>query len=116
MQPDNNGRSMLSGMRASSARLSILVIAALAASSGSGRAQTMDYGSLEDLFGEPVTTSVTGSPQRASDVPASMTIITQEEIRRSGARDIPGILRHVPGIDVLQWSNDDADVAVRGYN
>ena len=80
------------------------------------RAQSMDYGSLQTLFGEPVTTSVTGSPQRASEVPASMIIITQDEIRRSGARDIPGILRHVPGLDVLQWTNDQADVAIRGYN
>ena len=80
------------------------------------RAQSMDYGSLQTLFGEPVTTSVTGSPQRASDVPASMIIITQDEIRRSGARDIPGVLRHVPGLDVLQWANDQADVGIRGYN
>ena len=83
---------------------------------GAAQAQSMDYGALEDLFGEPVTTSVTGSPQRASEVPASMTIITADEIRRSGARDIPGILRHVAGVDVLQWTNDQADVAVRGYN
>ncbi len=79
-------------------------------------AQSIDYGSLEALFGEPVTTSVTGSPQRASDVPASMIIVTQDDIRRSGARDIPGVLSHVAGVSVLQWTNDDADVGVRGYN
>jgi len=91
-------------------------MAMLLAASGSARAQSMDYGALENLFGEPVTTSVTGSPQRASEVPGSMTIITAEEIRRSGARDIPGILRHVAGVDVLQWTNDQADVGIRGYN
>src|ERR1035438_6027048 len=79
-------------------------------------AQSIDYGATEQVFGEPITTSVTGSPQRASDVPATMEIITADEIRRSGARDIPGVLRHVAGIDVLQWRNDDADVAVRGLN
>jgi outer membrane receptor for ferrienterochelin and colicins len=79
-------------------------------------AQSIDYGAAERVFGEPITTSVTGSPQRASDVPATMEIITADEIRRSGARDIPGVLRHVAGIDVLQWRNDDADVAVRGLN
>ena len=79
-------------------------------------AQSIDYGASEQMFGEPITTSVTGSPQRASDVPATMEIITADEIRRSGARDIPGVLRHVAGIDVLQWRNDDADVAVRGFN
>ncbi len=90
--------------------------AAVLFGAGAASAQSMDYGSLESLFGEPVTTSVTGSPQRASDVPASMIIVTQDEIRRSGARNIPQILRHVPGLDVLQWTNDQADVAVRGYN
>ena len=60
-------------------------------------AQAIDYGAFEALFGEPVTTSATGQPQRASEAPANMTIITAEDIRRSGARDIPGLLRHVGG-------------------
>ena len=79
-------------------------------------AQTMDYGSLEQLFGEPVTTSATGSPQRVTEVPANMTIITADEIRRSGARDIPGVLRHVAGVDVMQWTAADTDISVRGYD
>lgn len=79
-------------------------------------AQSMDYGSLEALFGEPVTTSVTGSPQRASAVPATLEIITAEDIRRSGAVHLAGVLRQVSGIDVLQWTASHSDVAVRGYN
>jgi outer membrane receptor for ferrienterochelin and colicins len=78
--------------------------------------QSMDYGAIEELFGEPATLSATGSPQRATDVAANMTIVTRDDIRRSGARDIPGILRHVSGVDVLQWANDDFDVSARGYN
>jgi iron complex outermembrane receptor protein len=79
-------------------------------------AQSIDHGSLEQLFGEPVTTSVTGSPQRASQVPATMEIITAEDIRRSGARDIPGVLQGIAGVDVLRWGTDHSDVAIRGYN
>src|SRR5437879_3286483 len=45
--------------------------------------QSMDYGALEQLFKEPVTTSVNGSPERVSEVPAYMEIITADEIRRS---------------------------------
>jgi outer membrane receptor for ferrienterochelin and colicins len=93
-----------------------IATALLGLTCGSARAQSLDYGSLEALFGEPVTTSVTGSPQRVSEVPASMTIITQDEVRRSGARDLPGILRHVPGVDALRWTADNADVSIRGYN
>jgi outer membrane receptor for ferrienterochelin and colicins len=78
--------------------------------------QSMDYGALEQLFKEPVTTSVDGSPERVSDVPATMVIITADEIRRSGAKDIPGVLRHVGGADTLEWGNDNMDVSVRGYD
>lgn len=80
------------------------------------QAQSMDYGAIEQLFGEPATTSATGSPQRATDVPANLTILTRDDIRRSGARDIPGVLRHVVGVDVLEWANDNYDVSARGYN
>jgi outer membrane receptor for ferrienterochelin and colicins len=79
-------------------------------------AQSVDYGALEQMFNEPVTTSVDGSPQRVSDAPATMEIITAEDIRRSGAKDIPGVLRHVGGVDTLEWGNDDVDVGIRGYD
>jgi outer membrane receptor for ferrienterochelin and colicins len=90
--------------------LAAIVIAAPA------RAQSIDYGALEQMFGEPITTSATGSPQRVTEVPVDMEIITADDIRRSGARDIPGVLKHVVGIDVLQWGNDSSDVGARGYN
>jgi iron complex outermembrane receptor protein len=81
-----------------------------------GYAQTVDYGALEKLFAEPVTTSATGSPQRVSEVPADMEIVTADDIRRSGAVDIPGVLAHVAGVDVLQWTSGDADISIQGYN
>jgi len=92
----------------------MLALAALVTTPAAG--QTIDYGSLEQLFGEAVTTSATGSPDRVTDVPANMEILTADDIRRSGAYDIPGILRHVLGVDVLQWNNDNADVGLRGYD
>jgi outer membrane receptor protein involved in Fe transport len=79
-------------------------------------AQTIDYGALEQLFDESVTTSATGSPQRASDAPTNLRIINADEIRRSGADNIPDILRFVAGLDVRSYAFDSANVAVRGYN
>jgi outer membrane receptor for ferrienterochelin and colicins len=79
-------------------------------------AQAVDYGTLEQVFGEPITTSVTGKPQRASEVPGDITIITQDDIRRSGATDIPTILQFVTGVDVRRYSFGDAEVAIRGYD
>ncbi|HEY6816762.1 MAG TPA: TonB-dependent receptor [Croceibacterium sp.] len=78
------------------------------------RAQGVNYAELEDLFGEPVTTSVTGKPQRASEAPASLVIITREDIRRSPAHDIPGLVQAYAGIDVARWMAGQADVAIRG--
>jgi outer membrane receptor for ferrienterochelin and colicins len=83
---------------------------------GAAHAQSVDYGGLEQIFGEPITTSATGKPQRASDVPADMTIITQDDIRRSGADNIPDILQFVAGIDMRRYSFDDAEIAIRGYD
>jgi len=83
---------------------------------GMAQAQSIDYGALERLFQEPVTTSATGSPQRVTDVPASMVIVTAEDIRRSGAYDLPGVLSHVAGVDFQQWTDDQAEISVRGYD
>lgn len=93
-----------------------LLIACTLLGTGQVAADSLQRSALEQLFEEPVTTSATGSPQRASQVAATMIIITADDIRRSGARDIPGILKHVAGVDVMQTSNDYADIAVRGYN
>jgi len=82
----------------------------------SARAQTIDYAALQGLFNQPVTTSATGSPKTESDVPVNVEIVTADEIRRSGARDVPGVLRHVLGVDVMRWNSDNADVGIRGYD
>ena len=84
--------------------------------SSAALAQSVNYGALEELYGEAVTTSVTGKPQKASEAPANLTIITQDDIRRSGANNIPDILQFVAGIDVRRYGAVDADVAVRGYD
>ena len=75
-------------------------------------AQSIDYGSLEQLFGEAVTTSATGSPQRATEVPANMEIITADEIRRSGADNIPDIRNSSP-VPTSAVTAAQAEVSVR---
>jgi iron complex outermembrane receptor protein len=93
-----------------------LLLAGCVFTATGAQAQTMDYGALEQLFGEPVTASATGKPQRASDAPVSMDIITAEQIRRSGARDIPGVLQRYTTLDIAPANINDANVAVRGMN
>ena len=78
-------------------------------------AQTVDYNALETVVGQSVTMSATGTPERVQDVPANMTIITADQIRQSGNRDIPQIISRVAGLDILHEGVNTFDVGVRGY-
>jgi iron complex outermembrane receptor protein len=104
-------KTLLAGVSATFA----LSLAALT-STGAAHAQSIDYGAMEQLFNEPVTTSATGSPQRATEAPADMQIISADEIRRSGETTLPGILQRVAGVDMLNFSAGQSDVTVRGYD
>ena len=104
-------RSFCAALLLASAATSVLVLASAPAG-----AQSVDHTAYEQLFGEPVTTSVTGQPQRANDVPAEMDIVTADDIRRSGADNLPDVLRFVAGLDVRQYGTQDASVGIRGYN
>jgi len=90
--------------------------AGLTLTAAAARAQSIDYGAMEQLFNEPVTTSATGSPQRATEAPVDMTIISAADIKRSGATDLPTVLSRVGGLDVLSWGASAADVSVHGYD
>jgi outer membrane receptor for ferrienterochelin and colicins len=90
--------------------------AVLGLASASAPAQTLDYATFQDMFGEPVTTSANGSPQRLSEVPLNMEILTAEEIARTGARTVPEALRFLPGLTVRQSSFGQTEVSIRGYN
>ena len=92
------------------------ILASTLLASTAATAQPIDYGSLEMMFDEAVTTSATGKPQRASEAPVTMDIITAEQIRRSGASEIPEVLRTLAGLDVIQRTAGQFDVNVRGYN
>src|SRR5579864_4066553 len=70
---------------------------------------------LEDLMNIQVT-SVSKREQKMSGAAAAIFVITQEEIRRSGATNIPDLLRMVPGMDVSQISANDWAVSARGFN
>jgi outer membrane receptor for ferrienterochelin and colicin len=71
--------------------------------------------SLEDLMNVEVT-SVSKKPEKLSRTASAVFVITQEDIRRSGATDIPDLLRMVPGIDVAQIDANAWAVSARGLN
>ncbi|MEN6605177.1 MAG: TonB-dependent receptor plug domain-containing protein, partial [Bryobacteraceae bacterium] len=63
--------------------------------------EDLSEASLEQLMDIEVV-SVTRRPQPKSRTAAAVYIITAEEIRRSGARSIPELLRMVPGLHVAR--------------
>jgi iron complex outermembrane recepter protein len=71
--------------------------------------------SLEDLMNIEVT-SVSGKEQKMSQAAAAIFVITQEDILRSGATNIPDLLRLVPGMDVSQINANAWAVSARGFN
>ena len=69
---------------------------------------------LSDLLDIEVT-SVSRSPARSWTTAAAIHVITQDDIRRSGARTIPDALRLAPGVNVSQIDAGKWAVGVRGF-
>jgi outer membrane receptor protein involved in Fe transport len=61
--------------------------------------------SVEDLMNVEVT-SVSKKEQKVSQTAAAIFVITQEDIRRSIANNIPDLLRMVPGVNVAQINSN----------
>src|SRR5205823_6370468 len=70
--------------------------------------------SLEDL-GDIEVTTVSKEPVKASQTPAAIYVITQEDIRRSGATSIPEALRLAPGVEVARVDSNTWSLGVRGF-
>jgi iron complex outermembrane recepter protein len=71
--------------------------------------------SIEDLMTIEVT-SASKKEQSLSEVPAAIFVITQGDIHRSGATNIPDLLRMVPGLDVAQIDANTWAISARGFN
>ncbi len=70
----------------------------------------------EFSFGELTVLSASKKVQRITEAPAAIYVITEEDIKYSGAITIPDLLRMVPGVDVMQITASDIVVNARGYN
>src|SRR5271163_1987584 len=71
--------------------------------------------SVEDLMNVEVT-SVSKKEQKVSQTAAALFVITQDDIHRSGANNIPDLLRMVPGVNVAQINSNVWAISIRGFN
>jgi iron complex outermembrane recepter protein len=82
-------------------------------------ADQQHVGNLADLsleqLGDVEVTTVSKDPQQVQRTPAAIFVITQEDIRRSGATSIPEALRLAPGVEVARIDADHWSVAIRGF-
>jgi iron complex outermembrane receptor protein len=107
---------MMSLVRRSHATLVCLLSSAVAFAdpqdtTGATRLKSL---SLEELSAIEVTT-VSREPRRGFQTPAAIHVLTQEQIRRSGARTLPDLLRLVPGVHVAQIDSVQWAVGIRGF-
>ena len=104
------GRILLAGV------LAVCPLANAAAGAGSPQ-NVLDPTtlSLEDLMNLQVT-SVSKRTQKVADAAAAVFVITQEDIRRSGATSIPDALRMVPGLEVARIDENKWAIGSRGFN
>lgn len=71
--------------------------------------------SLEELLNVKVT-SVTKQAQPLAQTTAAIFVLTQEDIRRSGATSIPEALRMVAGLQVARLDSNKWAISSRGFN
>lgn len=71
----------------------------------------------EALYLKEETVSIASRyEQPISEAPSNVYVVTDEDIRRSGATDLPTVLRRIPGLEVMQLGSTDFNVSMRGNN
>src|SRR6266853_1649954 len=102
------GRIFLSGF------LSVLLAGSTVAQN-SQKVPDVTAMSMEDLMNLQVT-SVSKHKEKLADAAAAIFVLTQEDIRRSGAKSIPEALRLVPGLEVARIDQNKWAIGSRGFN
>lgn len=76
-----------------------------------------DFSALDiDELARVRITSVSRRPEPVARAAAAVTVISREDLRRSGASTLPDMLRAVPGLHVARVGARDWAVSVRGFN
>ena len=98
---------------------SLVVLAGAALSAQTQPPDPASQDSLKGLtleqLGNIAVTSVSKSPVSVVRTPAAVFVITQQDIRRSGATNLPEALRLAPGVEVAQIDGVKWAIGIRGF-
>ena len=72
----------------------------------------LSFAELSDIR----VTSVSKKPERLGDAAASVFVITADDLRRSGATNLPDALRLAPNLQVAETSASGYSISARGFN
>lgn len=95
--------------------LYLCAVQAAAADGGASTISDLKQLNVEDLMNVQVT-SVARHPERLIETASAIQVITQEDIRRSGATSIPEALRLADNLQVAQKNAHDWAISARGFN
>jgi iron complex outermembrane receptor protein len=70
--------------------------------------------SLQEL-GDIEVTTASKQPERVFNTSAAIYVITQEDIERSGATNLPEVLRLAPGVEVARIDGSKWSIGIRGF-
>ena len=71
---------------------------------------------LDDLMEVRVVDIASRREQSEFDAPATIAVITADDIEAEGFASVPEVLRRVPGVYVIQTNSNTFNVGLRGYN
>jgi iron complex outermembrane receptor protein len=93
----------------------VLILSSSSFGQEQGIAESLADLSIEQLLNESVS-SVTKSVTRQVDSPAAISVLSNDDLRRSGATTLGDALRLVPGLNVGAVNSSQFAVSARGFN